>query len=63
MENGYRQNHSIVRKELSNALADEEIEDRVLDNWVVPLAAFRTLESSLRLSNAQTSLALRSPCT
>lgn len=49
MENGYRQNHSIVRKELSNALADEEIEDRVLDNWVVPLAAFRTLESSLRL--------------
>lgn len=49
MENGYRQNHSIVRKELSNALADEEIEDRVLDNWVVPLATFRTLESSLRL--------------
>ena len=49
MENGYRQNHSIVRKELSNALADEEIEDRVLDNWVVPLAAFRTLESSLKL--------------
>lgn len=49
MENGYRQNHSIVRKELSNALTDEEIEDRVLDNWVVPLATFRTLESSLRL--------------
>lgn len=49
VENGYRQNHSIVRKELSIALADEEIEDRVLDNWVVPLAAFRTLESSLRL--------------
>ncbi len=49
MENNYRTNHSLVRKELSNALADEEIEDRVLDNWVVPLATLRTLESSLQL--------------
>lgn len=49
MENQYRANHSIVRKELSAELADEEIEDRVFDNWVVPLATFRTLEASLRL--------------
>lgn len=49
MEGHYRANHSLVRKELSNALADEEIEDRVLDNWVVPLATLRTLETSLCL--------------
>ncbi len=49
MEENYRQNHNAVRKELSLQMADEEIEDRVLDNWVVPLATFRTLESALRL--------------
>ena len=49
MESNYRSSHFAVRKELSVALASEEIEDRVLDNWVVPLATFRTLESSLRL--------------
>lgn len=49
MEANYRANHNAVRKELSQILADEEIEDRVLDNWIVPLAAFRTLEQALRL--------------
>ena len=56
MESGYKANHSLVRKELSNALSDEEIEDRVLDNWVVPLATFRTLESVLRLPFSYTDM-------
>lgn len=56
MESNYRQYHNTVRKELSQVLADEEIEDRVLDNWVVPLAAFRTLESALRLPMSYTEL-------
>lgn len=56
MESAYRQNHSLVRKELSQILADEEIEDRVLDNWVVPLATFRTLENALRLPMSYTDL-------
>lgn len=56
MENGYRQNHNLVRKELSQILADEEIEDRILDNWVVPLATFRTLENALRLPLSYTEL-------
>lgn len=49
MEKRYRPTHSLVRKELAMALCDEEIEDRILDNWVVPLAVFRTLEPELDL--------------
>ena len=49
MEKRYRPTHSLVRKELAMALCDEEIEDRILDNWVVPLAAYRTLEPELDL--------------
>ncbi len=56
MEEGYRANHSLVRRELSAALDGEEIEDRVLDNWVVPLSTFRTLESVLRLPFSYTDL-------
>ena len=56
MENGFKANYSMVRKELSNELENEEIEDRVLDNWVVPLATFRTLESALRLPFSYTEL-------
>ena len=56
MENGFKANYSLVRKELSNELENEEIEDRVLDNWVVPLATFRTLESALRLPFTYTEL-------
>ncbi len=56
MESNYRQNHSLVRKELSQILADEEIEDRVLDNWIVPLATFRTLENVLRLPMTYTEM-------
>lgn len=52
----YKANHSIVRKELSEAFKDEEIEDRVMDNWVVPLAAYRSLESSLRMPFSYTEL-------
>lgn len=47
MEADYYNNYKQCMSELNEALRGEQIEDRIQRNWVIPLAAFRTLESSL----------------
>lgn len=41
----YRAMFTSCRNELLDHLAAEQVEDRIFNNWVVPLAAFRTLEA------------------
>ncbi|WP_286331331.1 DNA primase, partial [Duncaniella freteri] len=45
----FRDVYSAVKKEFSAKLADEKIHDRIFDNWVIMLAAYRTLETAIEL--------------
>lgn len=45
----FKSNYDMCMSDLIDALADNGIEDRILRNWVIPLAAFRTLEAPLNL--------------
>lgn len=45
----YSENFKIVQKDLAKPLEDCGIVDRIISNWCVPLAAFRTLEGVLDL--------------
>lgn len=42
--------YGITKNELAIRIEDEQIHDRIFGNWVIPLAAFRTLETVLNLS-------------
>ncbi len=48
-EQNFKSSYDIVVNEVSNKLKNENIEDRILRNWCVPLAAMRTLDTVLDL--------------
>lgn len=45
----FREVYSAVKKEFSAKLAEEKIHDRIFGNWVIMLAAYRTLETAIEL--------------
>lgn len=47
METGFSDNYNQCMNDLNDRLKGETIEDRIQRNWVIPLAAFRTLEAVL----------------
>lgn len=47
METDYYRNYTQCMSELNDSLQGEQVEDRIQRNWVIPLAAFRTLESAI----------------
>ena len=47
METGFSDNYTQCMNDLNDRLKGETIEDRIQRNWVIPLAAFRTLEAVL----------------
>ena len=48
-EKNFANAYSLTKSELSKIVEGEKIHDRIFGNWIIPLAAFRTLESVLRL--------------
>ena len=48
-EKNFANAYSLTKSELSKIVDGEKIHDRIFGNWIIPLAAFRTLESVLRL--------------
>ncbi|MDD7258459.1 MAG: DNA primase [Prevotellaceae bacterium] len=46
-EKNFAEIYAITKRELATKLEHEEIHDRIFGNWVIPLAAFRTLETAL----------------
>ena len=44
-EKNFSEIYSITKRELAAKLENEKIHDRIFGNWVIPLAAFRTLET------------------
>lgn len=48
-ETDYAAHYATCKRELMAALAEDSIEDRLLNNWLAPLAAFHTVQTSLRL--------------
>ena len=48
-ETDYAAHYAACKRELMAALAEDNIEDRLLNNWLAPLAAFHTVQTSLRL--------------
>ena len=45
MEAGFSDNYRAAMDDLNQRLRGETVEDRIQRNWVIPLAAFRTLEA------------------
>lgn len=50
-ETDYSAHYNVVKREMMAALAgdSEIVEDRILNNWLAPLAAFHTVQTSLKL--------------
>lgn len=48
-ETSYAETVSICKKQLIAALDDQEVDDRVLNNWLIPLAAIHTISTQVRL--------------
>ena len=48
-EKQFAEMYSIVKKEFNTAVKDLKIHDRVFSNWLVPLAAMRTVEAHIDL--------------
>ncbi len=48
-EKNFANAYSLTKSELSKIVEGEKIHDRIFGNWIIPLAAFRTLESGLSL--------------
>ena len=46
-EKNFAQAYALTKSELSAKVEDEEIHSRIFGNWVIPLAAFRVLETVL----------------
>jgi DNA primase len=47
IESGFYKNYNASMNDLNDALINEHIEDRIQQNWVIPLATFRTLENNI----------------
>ena len=45
----FRGNYNEAFEDIINALGQSNIEDRIIRNWVIPLAALRTLQDALQL--------------
>lgn len=48
-EKNFAQAYALTKSELSAKLSDETIHDRIFGNWIIPLSAFRVLETVLDL--------------
>ena len=48
-ETDYAAHYAVCKRELVSALSEDSIEDRLLNNWLAPLAAFHTVQTSLDL--------------
>lgn len=48
-EKNFSSAYTLTKSELSKIIEGEKIHDRIFGNWIIPLAAFRTLESVLSL--------------
>lgn len=48
-EKNFSNAYSLTKSELSKIVEGEKIHDRIFGNWIIPLAAFRTLEPVLSL--------------
>lgn len=44
-EKNFSETYSITKREMAGKFEGEEVHDRIFGNWVIPLAAFRTLET------------------
>ena len=56
MEADFSDNYRQCMDDLNSRLRGETVEDRIQRNWVIPLAAFRTLEASIDLPFAYNDL-------
>ena len=56
MEAGFPDNYRSCMEDLNERLKGETVEDRIQRNWVIPLAAFRTLEAAIDLPFSYTEL-------
>ena len=50
METEFKDMYQLTQTEVDACLENEHIEDRIRNNWLVPLAALRTLEGSLGIT-------------
>lgn len=48
-ETDYPAHYAVCKRELVSALSEDNVEDRLLNNWLAPLAAFHTVQTSLDL--------------
>lgn len=48
-ERNFSSVYGAIKAELSKMLENEKIHDRIFGNWIIPLAAFRTLESVIEM--------------
>lgn len=55
-EKNFQATYSITKRELAAKLENEKIHDRIFGNWVIPLAAFRTLETVIDVPFGYTEL-------
>ena len=55
-EADYAHHYAVCKRELIAALSEDVIEDRLLNNWLAPLAAFHTVQTSLELPFTYTDL-------
>lgn len=55
-EKNFPETYSITKRELAARLENETIHDRIFGNWVIPLAAFRTLETVIDVPFTYTEL-------
>ena len=55
-EADYSHHYAVCKRELLAALSEDSIEDRLLNNWLAPLAAFHTVQTSLQLPYTYTDL-------
>ena len=55
-ETDYAAHYAACKRELIAALSEDSIEDRLLNNWLAPLAAFHTVQTSLELPFSYTDL-------
>lgn len=55
-EADYASHYTTCKRELVAALYEDNVEDRLLNNWLAPLAAFHTVQTSLELPFTYTDL-------
>lgn len=55
-ETDYAAHYAVCKRQLVAALSEDSVEDRLLNNWLAPLAAFHTVQTSLELPFEYTDL-------